>query len=319
MKKLLKIFTFLLFPLSSPCYGMISKPSIVVAQIVEHPALDNMHQGIKETLTEWAQQKNISITWMHTNAQGNPSTAIQIAKKVMSQHPNLIISLSTPMTQAFIHSIGSTPLVFGAVTNPEEARLICSPQFPNLQITGVIDKISPEKQLALIKKLQPQLKSLGVIYNRAEINSLLQVEALRTACNNTGITLVETTVSKTTDVLIATNSLVGKIDALLLPTDNTVVMGLEGIIKITKQRKIPLFGSDVDLVDRGILAAVGVDWKEAGHDVARKAIDILEGKKACSLPIQSVHKILTYLNKSVATEMGITIPQDVLKQIDKII
>ncbi len=286
---------------------------VAVGQIVEHPALDTLRTGLKEGLEKEGFIEGRGLKWTYENAQGNPTTAVQISHKLISLQPSVIVTFSTPMSQAVASATHTIPIVFGAVTDPVAAKLT-----NNANITGLTDFVPPEKQIALIQKILPKIKTLGVIFNAGEVNAQKQVDGIKATCDKMGIKVIEATASKTSDVPSAVKTLVGRVDAILLPTDNTVVSALESILKITNRDKIPVFGSDVDIVRRGAMAAYGVDWHESGLTLAHIVSDLLKGQSIETLPIQNPQKLILHLNHTAAQKMDIALPEEVQKTADKV-
>lgn len=293
----------------------LEKVHVAVGQIVEHPALDMVREGLKKGLEEAGFRTGKNLIWTYENAQGNLITATQIGHRLTSfdPKPNVIVTLSTPMTQAVISSTTDIPVVFAAVSDPVAAKLT---DLPN--VTGLTDYVPPEKPIDLVKAILPHIKTIGVIFNSGEANSQAQVKKIKDLCANLGLEIVEATVSKSADVSAATKSLVGRVDAILLPLDNTVITALEAIIKIGNEHKIPIFGSDVDIVRRGALAAYGVDWHDSGLVLAEMVTKILHGTPIKDLPIQNPKDLVLYVNLQAADKMGIPIPESVQKQADKV-
>jgi putative ABC transport system substrate-binding protein len=293
----------------------LEKVHVAVGQIVEHPALDMVREGLKKGLEDAGFVEGKNLTWTYENAQGNLITATQIGYKLTSldPKPNVIVTLSTPMTQAVISSTTDIPVVFGAVNDPVAAKLVGLPN-----VTGLTDFVPPEKPIDLLKAILPHVKTIGVIFNSGEANSQAQVQKIKALCAHQGIEVVEATVSKSAEVSAATKSLVGRVDAILLPLDNTVITALEAILKIGNENKIPIFGSDVDIVRRGAVAAYGVDWRDSGLVLAGMVARLLQGTALKDLPIQNPKDLVLYVNLQAAQKIGLTIPETVQKQADKV-
>jgi putative tryptophan/tyrosine transport system substrate-binding protein len=287
---------------------------VAVGQIVEHQALDTLRESLKEGLGNQGFVEGKNLTWTYENAQGNPTTAVQISHKLTSLQPSVIVTLSTPMTQAVASATTTIPIVFGAVTDPEVAKLT-----GHSNITGLTDYVPPQQQLDLIKTILPDLKAIGVLFNSGEANSQKQVKEIKALCDKEGIKVVEATVSKTSDVVSVVKTLIGRVDAILLPTDNTVISALESIVKISGEHKTPVFGSDVDIVRRGALAAYGVDWHESGLALAKMVGGLLNGQSIESLSIQNPDQLLLYINLEAAKKMGISISEDLQKKANKVL
>lgn len=302
-------FLLLLFSLLLWCNNLEAKPReqvhVAVGQIVEHKALDTLRLSLKKGLEEKGFIIGKNMKWTYENAQGNPTTAAQIAHKLVGMEPTVIVTLSTPMTQATVTATSQIPIVFAAVTDPKSAKLVGHPN-----VTGLTDYVPPLKQIEIVRSFIPKLKSLGVIFNAGEANSRSQVEAMKSLCETEGISLVEASVSKSSEVAASTKSLMGRVEAILLPTDNTVITALESILKIATHHKIPVFGSDVDVVRRGALAAYGVDWEASGYTVASIVAHILKGMAIKDLPIENPKTYRLHINERVARELEIHIPVD---------
>lgn len=286
---------------------------IAVGQIVAHPALDSLREGLKEGLEKSGYIEGKNLEWTYDNAQGNPTTAVQISKKLVSLNPNVIVTLSTPMTQAVLTVTSTIPVVFGAVTDPVTAKLSGQPN-----VTGFTDFVPPETQLTLVKDFLPHVKTIGVIYNSGESNSIKQLQDLKAEAQKDNIQIIEASVSKSSDVSSATKTLVDKVDAILLPTDNTVITALESIIKIGEANKIPVFGSDVDIVRRGATAAYGVNWYDSGLNLAEMVTQILKGTPMAELPIRNPSHLLFYINLKAAEKIGLSVPDSLQKKADKV-
>lgn len=286
---------------------------VAVGQIVEHPALDTLRTGLKEGLEKEGYIEGKNLTWTYENAQGNQALAVQIGHKLVSLEPQVIVTLSTPMTQAVASSTQTIPIVFGAVSDPTAAKLTV-----HKNVTGLTDFVPPEQQIDLVKTVMPNVKSIGVIFNSGEANSQKQVQDIKVVAEKQGIKIVEATVSKSSDVAAATQTLIGKVDAILLPMDNTVISALESIIKVGTHNKIPVFGSDVDIVRRGAVAAYGVDWKISGLHLAKMVALVLKGTPVKDIPIQNPETLSLHVNSKAAQQMGVSIPEALEKKADQV-
>ncbi|MBP6952291.1 MAG: ABC transporter substrate-binding protein [Alphaproteobacteria bacterium] len=287
---------------------------VAVGQIVEHPALDMLRESLKKGLEEKGFVEGKNLIWTYENAQGSPTTAVQIAHKLTSLNPNVIVTFSTPMTQAAAAATTVIPIVFGAVSDPVAAKLS-----GHKNVTGLTDFVPPQQQIDLIKSFIPDVKTIGVIFNSGEANSQKQVQDIKNIAELQDIKIMEVTVSKSAEVSTATKTLVGKVNAILLPTDNTVISALESIIKIGIHNKIPIFGSDIDIVRRGAVAAYGVNWRESGFTLAEMVSHILEGTSLEEIPIQNPQQLVFHINLRAAEKMGLHVPKNLQKKADLVL
>ena len=259
---------------------------ISVSQFVEHPALDAVLKGFQDYLAE----KHVTVEYNVHNAQANMATANQIGHQIMGEKPDLILTIATPTSQACAQALKKsphmrkTPLLFTAVTDPVKAGLVKNLEKPGANITGVTDMLPVAKHLAMVKTFMPEMKKLGFLYNAGEVNSKILVPIFRAEGKKAGFEIVEATVSKSSEVYQAVKSLVGKVDAVFIPTDNTVVTALESAIKVCEQNHLPLFNADVDSVKRGSIAAMGFDYYKHGYQTGALAQRILEGADPAVTP-----------------------------------
>jgi putative ABC transport system substrate-binding protein len=286
--------------------------AVAVTAIVEHPALDAVRDGVKAELAAGGYEDGKNLRFSYESAQGNPATAAQIARKLVGDRPDVIVPISTPSAQAVVGSTKDIPVVFTAVTDPVGAKLVKDAQKPGGNVTGMSDLSPIGKHLDLVKEITPDAKTLGVIYNPGEANSLTLLVLLKQEAPARGLTIKEAPAPKSADVLPAAQSLVGKADAIYVPTDNTVITALEAIVKVGQQNKLPVYAGDTDSVPRGAVAALGFNYFDVGRQTGRMVLRVLKGEKPGDLPVEGVEITELFVNPASAAAMGVTIPEAVL-------
>lgn len=294
-------------------------PRIGLTYIVEHPAIDAVREGIIDGLKSAGYEDGKTAKIVIRSAQGNMATQAQIANEFSGLDLDLAVAISTPSAQALKNSIKDKPLIFAAVTDPVGAGLITSMAEPGGNVTGTSDQQPYPPIFDLVKKLVPNAKKIGVIFNPGEANSASQVQALKAAAQPYGIEIVESPAAQSTLVGDAAASLVGRVDAILLPTDSTVVSVVESVVTVGKKARLPVFASDTGSVERGAVAALGFNYYELGKLTAQMAEQVLKGKKPSEIPAQVPESQDLYLNASSAKAMGLDIPADVLAGAKKVI
>ena len=288
------------------------KVTVAVTAIVEHPALDAARDGIKEELAAAGYVDGQNLTFVYESAQGNPATAAQIARKLVGDAPTVIVPISTPSAQAVVGATKEIPVVFTAVTDPVGAKLVADPKHPGGNVTGMSDLSPIGKHLDLVKEIMPAAKTLGVIYNPGEANSLTLLELLKAEAPARGLAIEEAPAPKSSDVLPAAQSLVGNVDAIYVPTDNTVVTALEAIIQVGTQNKLPVFAGDTDSVPRGAIAALGFNYGDVGRQTGKIVVRVLKGEKPGEIPVEGVEITELFVNPGAAEAMGIKLPEAVV-------
>ena len=296
------------------CNAHADAKHVAIVQIVEHPSLDAVHQGIVDELADAGFVANQNFKLDYQNAQGNPATAAQIARKFIGDTPDVIIAISTPAAQAVAAATRDIPIVFSAVSDPVGAKLVRDMAHPEGNITGTSDVAPLAEQLGLIKEITPNAKTLGVIYNSGEANSVSLVGLLKELAASRGFTIIEAVASKSSEVLNAARKLAGNVDAIYIPLDNTVISALEAVIKVGREAKIPIYSADTDSVDRGTLAALGFDYYDVGRQTGQQVVRILKGEKPSAIPVERVNRLNLFANPEAAEAIGLTLPEAVLER-----
>lgn len=289
--------------------------SIGITQIVSHPSLDASVTGFKAALEE----AGIKADYDEQNAQGDQATASSIASKFAAADLDLVLAVATPAAQTAAQAIADVPILFTAVTDPVAADLVDSLAAPGANLTGTTDMNPVAEQIALVKQLNPDAKKVGVLYSSGEVNSEVQVKLAREAAEAEGLELVEKTVTVASEVLQAAQSL-GEVDAIYVPTDNTVVSALDSVIQVAEAEQIPLIAGEADSVANGALITYGLDYEELGRQTGEMAVKILtDGADPASLAVESQKTPKLVINTAAAENMGVEVPQDLLDKADETI
>jgi putative tryptophan/tyrosine transport system substrate-binding protein len=317
MKRIVKVFLAAAFLVTSTT-AYAAPVRISISQFVEHPALNAVMKGFKDDL----QENGVTAEYKDYNANGNMGTAGQIATQIASDAPDLIVAIATPTAQACAKvyekapQLAQTPMLFTAITDPLAAGLVKDYMHPGPNITGVSNQMPMEKHLEMLRRVLPKLENLGVLYNSGEVNSVSNVKRLKEAAIKMSITILDGPVTNSADVFQAAQSLVGKVDALFVPTDNTVVSALEAVIKVCERTQLPLFSADTDSVKRGTIAAMGFDYYQHGKQTGAMARKILAGAKPETLPVEFQKDLAFHVNPKAAERMGLSIDKAILDSAD---
>ncbi len=275
-----------------------------VLQYVQHPALDKANEGFVAALEE----AGIEVDIEQQNAGGEQSAAQTIANKLVNDKKDLILAIATPAAQAVAGATTDIPVVITAVTDPAASGLVESNDAPGGNVTGSSDLTPVADQIELLTKLLPEAKNVGILYCTAEANSKLQAQMAMDALKEKGLTGVEYTVSSSNEIQTVVESMVGKVDAIYVPTDNVIAAGMTTVAMIaTTEHKIPIIGAEAAHVENGALATYGIDYFEVGKLAGEQAVEILNGKSPADIPIAYLpkDKCKLTINEEVAKELGI--------------
>ncbi|MFC1552626.1 ABC transporter substrate-binding protein [Candidatus Latescibacterota bacterium] len=288
---------------------------IAIATLMSHPALDAVQENLIKELKRQNYIEGENIRYIIRNANGQVQLAANIASEMTSHDPDVIVAITTPMAQA-ISKTAECPVVFAAVTDPVGAGLVKSINQGEYKITGTSDAWPYEDQLKLIRQISPNAKRLGVLFNPGEAASQYGIKEIRRFSSGLGFELVEGSVSSTGEVFPVAQNLVGRVDALFLSSDNTVIAGVAAAIKVASEYKIPLYVGDSGTVEKGGLAAVSVGYAKLGTETGKLIVRSLNGER--NIPTVVGRGSEVYINKKAAEIMGVTVPDEVLKNAAKV-
>lgn len=282
---------------------------IGVAQIVDHTSLNTIRDSFKEEMIALGYPES---TMDFQNAGNDTSYLNSIMQKFAGDQKDAIVAIATPTAQAAANFAKETPIVFSAVSDPIGAKLLTDIEKPDKGITGTSDEIQVDQILDLAMQIKPEIKTLGFMYNPSEANSVSNLEKVKNYCEAKNIEVIESAVTSISDVQTNAQVLVTKVDAIFAPNDNTVASAMSALASEANKAKVPVFvGADSMVMDGGF-ATVGIDYTELGKETARMVDAILTGKTAADLPVKVFKEDLNiYVNESVLTTLGITLPEEV--------
>jgi putative ABC transport system substrate-binding protein len=292
---------------------------VAITSFVEHPALDAVRDGTKDELIAEGFEPGKNLKWDFQSAQANAGTAGQIAKKFVGDNPDVIVAIGTPSAQPMVAATKSIPIVYSAIADPMAAQLVKDWKPSGTNVTGLSHMLDPVKQVEVIKRVVPEAKRVGVVYNPGEANSVSALNNLKGELQKAGFTLVEAAAPRSVDVAPAAKSLIGKIDVMYTTTDNNVVSVFESLAKVCNDAKIPLIASDTGSVKRGAVAALGVNFYDMGRQTGKVVARILKGEKAGDIASSPVKNLELYVNTSAAQKQGVTLSPEFLKSATKVL
>ena len=288
------------------------KYTVGIIQQLEHPALDAATEGFKDKLTELLGEEN--VTFDYQNAQGEQTNCTTIATKFVSNQVDLIMANATTALQAAAAATGDIPIVGTSVTDYKTAGVVDSNEAPGRNVTGVSDLAPIDQQIALLQKLVPDAKKVGIIYCSAEPNSGYQAKLAQQALEQAGIAWTDYTAADSNEVQSVVTKAVSECDALYIPTDNTIANNAEIVKNITVPAGIPVIAGEENLCKGCGLATLSISYYDLGAKAAEMAYDILvNGKNPAEMPIGNVSDGITEkYNAEIAEALGIAIPEDMV-------
>lgn len=312
-------FLYSSHPTARPSGGAASSPPKVVAitQIADHTALNETYRGILKALADAGYENGKNLILKHESASGNLATAHTIATHFASLKPDCMVGISTPSAQSLARH--NFPLIFTAVTNPVDAKLVTDIQKPGKHISGVACYVPELAQLELIRRLLPSAKKVGILYNPGEANSASSAAELKRLAPSQNLEIMEAVANNTGEVTTALLKLLETVDAILLPQDNTVATAITSVLKTALTHKVPVFVSDKAFLSQGAVAGCGYDWQTLGEKTGELVVEVLKGRSPGAIPVVNTRggdttMLQTWVNSKTAALLGMTLTPDTLKK-----
>lgn len=279
---------------------------IGVLQFIQHSALDKTNQGFVDAVNK----SGLTVSWDQQNASGEQASCQTIAEKFVNDGDDLIFAIATPAAQAAAAATTEVPILFSAVTDPAASGLVADNKAPGGNLTGTSDLTPVAEQITLLKQLVPDAKTVGILYSTSESNSSIQAKLAQDACKAAGLEPVDYTVSTSNEIQTVVESMIGKVDALYIPTDNTIAAGMATVASVTTENKIPVICGEEGMVKEGGLATYGIDYYQLGYMAGEMAVDILKnGKQPKDMPVAylPLEKCALTVNDEVAQSIDVDV------------
>ncbi len=282
--------------------------NIGVLQYMPHPALDTSSEGFFAALDELG----IKYKADKQNAAGEVSTCQTIAETLVNSNNDLIFAIATPAAQALASATSEIPIVLTAVTDPADAGLVASNEAPGRNVTGSSDLTPVKEQIALVKKLFPEAKKVGLLYCSSEANSVFQINMAKEACEAEGLEYEDLTVSSSNEIQTVVESAVGNVDVLYSPTDNIVANNMATVSMVANENKLPMICGEEGMVDSGGLITYGIDYYQIGYLAGEMAAKILTGEgQPADMPVEylDASKCSLKINEETAATLGLNVEE----------
>ncbi len=315
------IFAVIVLMLTGPAFSAATAKEEVfigVSKIVAHPALDALEQGVQDGIRQIFPNARFDLQ----NANGEMSTAASIAQKFKAEKVDIAVGIATPTAQALVNAIKDQPVVFCAVTDPEGAGLVASVKKGEKGVTGTSDMTPVKEQIMLLNRIKP-LNALGHVYCSGEANAVALAAIAKQVCKDLNIKFIETTVTNSSEVKQAVQTIAGRVDGIYLSNDNTIFSALAAVTAVAMQHQIPVMSADPSSAQTNdVLAAWGFDYYKMGKATGRLTADILNGARPVDIPtvyMTDPGDVDLLINLDVAQKLNLSFPDDILKTANKVI
>ena len=281
---------------------------IGIIQYMSHPSLDNCYNGVIEALEDSG--LDYTVDYQVGSSSSADADCTNFAKNMVAANYDMIIAIATPAAKAAFAATDDTeiPVIFCAVSDPIAAGLVESMEAPGYLCTGTSDVLDLEAQVALIKAMQPEVKSIGILYTSSEDNSITNLKNFQNICDKEGIEVVSVAVQGASDIPSAAEELASKVDCINNFTDNNVVNNLSVVLNAADKYGIPVYGSEEEQVINGCLASVSIDYTALGKVTGEMAVSVLKGAEASAMAVKTITEATPVINSAVLKKFGLSTP-----------
>ncbi len=318
MKKFIKVlitFVFALVTLApATTFAQDDELNVAIVQLVSHPSLDDINEGIVEGLAEIGYEEGNNLTINQQNSEGDMNLLNTIANQVVSENPDIIFAITTPVAQAFQNATDEIPIMMAGVTDPVGAKLVESIEAPGGNITGVSDAMSLDVQFELLQEILPEATKVGFMYSTNEDNSQLEVEAAAAAAEELGFETQIEGLSSALDMQMVGQNLASQVDVIFIGSDNTIASSFATLLDATDAANIPVITTVATMIEQGALGGVAINQKQIGLQAGLLAKEIVDGSAASDIPVQFVENPETLINPDTVERLGIELPESVTEK-----
>lgn len=306
MRKILLLSLLLIssFSLSAQASAESDGLKIGISKLMAHPALDDIERGIIDYLEE----NGVNAEYDLQNANGDISTAASIANVFRTEGVDIAIGIATPAAQALANAFEDIPVVFATVTDVEAAGLSGLDN-----VAGTSDEVPIKEHFSLIEQLTGA-ESIGMIYTSGEANGIASMERMKAVCEENGVSFISASVANSSEVRMAALSIIDRVDAMYVATDNTVISAISSLSEVCTEASVPLFSADTtSSFGTDVLVAGGFNYYQSGRQTGEIVLRILNGESPSEIGTEYLEDLDLYINTSVASRLGIEIPADMLE------
>ena len=319
MKRIISIIITAALILTA-AFAMAETYKIGIGQFAQHGSLDNCYQGFLAGLAEAGIVEGENLKVDYQNAQADMGIAQQIAAQFAAGRVDMMVGIATPMAQACYNAAsGAMPTIFTAVTDPIAAGFVNADGAAAGEVTGTSDALPIKAQLETIRAMLPEAKKVGILYTTSEVNSISAIEIYKQLAPEYGFEIVESGISTIADIPLALDMLLSKVDCLTNLTDNTVVSALALMLDKANAAGKPVFGSEIEQVKLGCIAAEGLDYIALGRQTGLMAAKVLKGEaKASEIAYEIITEPGLYVNAAVLEKFGVTLSDELAARANEV-
>ncbi|MDF7637544.1 tryptophan ABC transporter substrate-binding protein [Leuconostocaceae bacterium ESL0958] len=289
-------------------------PTVGILQLVTHPALDQIHQGVVAGLQAGGYKDGQNVHIKYQNAQGNQANLKTMAQNFANQDIDLSVGITTPAALSLEKATGQgTPLILAGITDPVGSHLAKSNDKPGMNVTGIAGDSPYEKQATVMQEVMPKAKTVGIVSTSSDHAGTYHAKNMTKLLEKRGYKVKNYTIASTNDMQQVATTMMSQVDVVYAPQDNGVATAMKILVSAGKKAGVPVFPAADTMVKDGGVASYAESQYEIGYQAGRRAARVLKGESAKNIPIESITKGTYVVNKESAADFGLTIPDQIMQ------
>ncbi len=282
--------------------------NVAIIQMADNGAFTDMREGFIDRMRELGYDES-KMVFDYKNALGDMTMLVANCEAVLNA--DVAVTIATPPTQAFCALESGIPQFFIAVSNPTGAGVITDMATPDKNATGTSNAIPIKATFDLADQLTPGCKVYGLLYCQSEINSVSTAQQAKDYMDANGLTYVEAVVTNVSEVQMAVDTLLEKVDAIFVPNDSVVQTAMAVVADSAAQMGVPVYGSSAVMVQSGAFATISIGDRQIGAKTADMLHAYLTGTPLAEIPAIVVDEFTMVINQTTADMLGIEIPEEI--------
>jgi putative ABC transport system substrate-binding protein len=288
--------------------GSSAGAEICVDQYATAGIISDLLDGLRSGLAD----RDVTVTVK--NPEADAATQATIARQFLDGGCDVLVPVATPGAQTYAKLTREIPIVFAASSSPVEAGVVEDLERPGGNVTGVSDPYPVVSEIDAMREIDPDMKTVGVIWRNGDPSGDVLAATAKQHMEELGITTVDANITNAGDATQAAQSLVGRVDAIMLPGDTATISAVPAILKVANAAEVPVFGSTSDTVKQGGVVAGSYDYTQVGEETARLVGEVLDGADPGEIPVVVPDAVTLAINETVARRLGLEVPPDLLER-----
>ncbi|MCC6006295.1 MAG: hypothetical protein JJU40_01305 [Rhodobacteraceae bacterium] len=286
---------------------------VAIANFGPHLTLDQSIDGLKEALADHGFIEGETVVYDYNHGNFDPSLVPQILRSLEATNPDVMVTITTPITQAAVDLVQnkSLPIVCSVVTEPVNAGVVPSWERGSDRFVCSSNLQSMDLVISFTDELLGGVSSMGMLYNPGDVADTTQLAYAREAAERAGITFRAEGVETVNEIQQRTMALRG-VDFIYIPSSSLLQPALPAAASAADRLGVPIINaSHPGVQEHSALASMSISWDRVGYNAGLLVGAILEGASPSELanhrPGPDDHTAMISARRMA--QLGLTLPE----------